>query len=264
MVSSFKNKTSSGRRAVSRRVLRTEDGQRIALRYYRNNFPCLVIIAPGFYNNKDTVLFEEIAVVLHKSYDIIAFDFRGHGKSTGLFSWTAHEPRDLRTVVAYAKKEGYARVGALGFSLGASTTLIEAARNTDIDSVIAVSGVSDFLKINAHFWEPDMLEDLKVNIGKKGKGKGVRPGNPFLPKVRPLDVVQGISPRPVLFVHGKEDWLIKPEHSQAMFEKAREPKALTFIEGAGHAERIFDSFPERFEALCVEWFNKTLLGEAKT
>ena len=136
--------------------------------------------------------------------------------------------------------------------------MIEAARNTDIDSVIAVSGVSDFSKVNAHFWEPDMLEDLKINIGKKGKGKGVRAGNPFLPKVRPIDIVHEISPRPVLFVHGREDWLIKPEHSRAMFEKARDPKALEIIDGAGHAERIFDAFPERFKSLCLGWFRERL------
>lgn len=245
-------------KTLSRRVLHTEDAERIALRHYKKGSPSAIIIAHGFYNNKDTLLFESIAEAVNRHYDVITFDFRGHGKSSGLFSWTTHEPRDLRAVVAYAKTKGYGRVGVLGFSLGASTSLIEASGNTDIDSVIAVSGVSDFSKINAHFWEPDMLEDLKINIGKKGKGKGVRPGNPFLPKVRPLDVVHKISPRPVFFIHGGEDWLIKPEHSRAMFAKARDPKALEMIDGAGHAERIFDAFPDRFEGLCADWFSKTL------
>ncbi len=252
------DKVPSGRHAAFRSVLHTEDGERIALRHYRRDYPGVIIIAHGFYNNKDTVLFEAIAEAFNRHYDVITFDFRGHGKSSGLFSWTSQEPRDLRAVVAYAKKKEYAKVGVMGFSLGASTTLIEAAQSPGIHSVIAVSAVSDFNKIDARFWEPDMLEDLKINIGKKGRGKGVRPGNPFLPKIRPLDVVDKIAPRPVLFVHGEKDWLIKPSHSKMLFERARDPKALEIIEGAGHAERIFDAFPDRFEALCVDWFRKTL------
>jgi fermentation-respiration switch protein FrsA (DUF1100 family) len=153
---------------------------------------------------------------------------------------------------------GYPKIGVIGFSLGASTTLIEASTDTDINSVIAVSAVSDLGKINAHFWEPDMLEDLKNNMGKEGRGKGVRPGNPFLPKVRPLDAVAKIAPRPVLFIHGDKDWLIKPSHSKMLFDRAGDPKALELIETAGHAERVFDAFPERFERLCADWFKETL------
>lgn len=238
--------------------LATEDGQSIALAHYRKGFPILIIIAHGFYNNKDTVLFREIAERISRYDDVITFDFRGHGKSSGLFSWTSREPKDLKAVVSYAKKTGYLKIGIMGFSLGASVALIEASRNPDIDSLIAVSAPYDFWKINYHFWEPDMLEDLKLNMGKKGKGKGMRPSSPFFKKVRPLDIVDKICPRPVLFIHGEKDWLIKPVHSKRLFEKAGDPKGLKIFEGAGHAERIFDCFPDQFIAICAHWFKETL------
>jgi len=59
----------------------TEDGKRIAFFHIKAGFSKVVIIAHGFYTNKDTVLFRGIADAFSKEYDVIAFDFRGHGKS---------------------------------------------------------------------------------------------------------------------------------------------------------------------------------------
>jgi len=236
----------------------TEDGQRIAFNHLKKSFPQVIIIAHGFYNNKDTVLFKGIANSIHKYYDVITFDFRGHGKSSGLFTWTSHEQKDLQAVISYTKLHNYAKIGILGFSLGGAIALIEASRNTSLQSIISVSSPSDFWKINYHFWKEEMWEDLKLNLGVKGRGKGIRPGNPFTKKIRPVDVVHQISPRPILFIHGQKDWLIHPSHSQKLFEKAGERKAINIIQDGGHAERIFDVFSDRFEKICLDWFKETL------
>lgn len=236
----------------------TEDGKRIALIHVKGGFSKVVIIAHGFYNNKDTFLFKGIAEAFSKEYDVIMFDFRGHGKSSDVFTWTAHEQKDLRAVIAYAKENHYAKIGVIGFSLGAAIALIEASCHKNIDSVIAVSSPADLKSIDCHFWEKDMWEDLKLNFGVKGRGKGVRPGNPSLEKIRPLDIVDNISPTPVLFLHGEKDWLIKPSHSRRLFERAKGPKVLAIIKDGGHAERMFDVFPVQFMQICLDRFRETL------
>jgi pimeloyl-ACP methyl ester carboxylesterase len=238
--------------------LLTEDSHRIVIRHFRSGHSAAVILAHGFYNNKDTYLFRGIAADLSCALDVISFDFRGHGESSGLFSWTSHEPKDLRAVVAYARECGYPRIGVIGFSLGAAVALIEASENRTIQSVIAVSGPSDFWKIDYQFWKKDMLDDLKLNLGSKGKGKGIRPGNPFLPKIKPSDIVARISPTPVLFIHGSEDWLIRPWHSEALYQRAQEPRKLEIFKGMGHAERIYDVCPREFMKVCLGWFQETL------
>ncbi|MDD5216587.1 MAG: alpha/beta fold hydrolase [Candidatus Omnitrophica bacterium] len=239
----------------------TEDAHRIAIDHRKTGHPEVVVLAHGFYNNKDAYLFRAMAERLARDFDVVSFDFRGHGQSEGLFSWTSRECLDLKAVVSYARDQGYPRVGVIGFSLGAAIVLIEAGQNRLIDSAMAVSAPCDFWKIDFHFWEKEMLNDLRLNLGPKGKGKGIRPGNPFLPKVRPIDVVERISPTPVLFVHGAEDWLIKPSHSERLFKAAKEPKEIAVIPGAGHAEKIFDSHPDEFERICVHWFQKTLQSQ---
>jgi len=240
----------------------TEDGKRIALTHLKGGFPKVIIIAHGFYTNKDTVLFKRMTEAFGKEYDVIVLDFRGHGKSGGAFTWTAHEQKDLQAVIAYAKENNYAKIGVIGFSFGAAIALAEASSHKNIDSLIAVSTPAGLGSINYHFWEKDMWEDLKLNFGAKGRGKGVRPGSLFLQKIRPIDIVDKISPTSILFLHGEKDWLVKPSHSQRLFDRAKEPKVLVIIKDGGHAERIFDAFPEKFMKICLDRFRETL-KEAK-
>jgi fermentation-respiration switch protein FrsA (DUF1100 family) len=147
----------------------------------------------------------------------------------------------------------------IGFSLGGAIALIEASCHHNIDSLIAVSTPAELGRINYHFWEKDMWEDLMLNFGIKGRGKGVRPGSPALQKVRPIDIVDKVSPAPVLFLHGEKDWLVKPSHSRRLFDKAKLPKDILIIKGGGHAERIFDVFPEQFMKICLDRFKQTLI-----
>lgn len=239
-------------------ILTTADSHKISVDHLRNGSDQVIVLAHGFYNNKEVYLFKRMAEKLCSTYDILRFDFRGHGKSNGWFSWTCNEPLDLRTVISYAVDRGYKKIGVIGFSMGAATALIEASQNRNINSVIAVSSPYDVWKIDFRFWEKEMLNDLKLNLGMKGKGKFIRPGNPFLPKLRPIDVIEKISPTPCLLIHGKKDWLIKPYHSKKLFEKAKDPKKLILLPNVGHAEKIFDDNPDEFISACTDWFNSTL------
>ena len=244
--------------AATSKIVRTTDRKNIALDHYASGHKQIVVLAPGFYNNKDAYLFKSMAQVFAGYYDVISFDFRGHGKSSGLFSWTSDEPNDLAAVLAYAKEQGYSKIGVIGFSLSAAVTIIEASRNKIIDSIIVVSPPSEFWKINFNFWEPEMLNDLKLNLGMKGKGKFIRPGNPFSKKIKPIDVVEAISPTPICFIHGAKDWIIKSSHSQKLFAAAKEPKKIKIIAGVGHAEKIFDDKYDEFMGECLGWFKETL------
>lgn len=243
---------------IINKYVKTEDGKKISLNHYNSGRSKVVIIAHGFYANKDDYNFKRIADIFNKEYDVISFDFRGHGKSSGLFSWASLEEKDLRAVILFAKENRYKKVAVIGFSMGAAVTLIEASKNRDINSVIAVSTPYNFWKINYHFWKKEFLNEIKIELSYKGRGKGIRPGNPFMRKKRPIDIVEHISPTPIFFIHGKNDWLINPYHSKKLFEKSKEPKKITILNNAGHAERIFDFFPSKFENICTEWLRETL------
>ncbi len=236
----------------------TKDNHRISVLHYKQGHRKVIVLAHGFFNNKDVHLFKGISKNLSLHYDVVAFDFRGHGKSSGLFSWTSKESADIQAVLAFVKKYQYESIGLMGFSLGAAISLIEASHNQDIKTIVSVSAPYDFWQIDYRFWEKGMIEDLKLNLGYKGKGKGVLPGNPLDSKVSPVSIVKLIAPRPVLFIHGSEDWLINVRHSKELYKKAKEPKKLEIIQEGGHAEKLFDDRPEEFMNIVLDWFKNNL------
>lgn len=235
----------------------TQDNHEIYYDLYAHGHEKVVILAHGFFNSKQAVLFKDMAKALNDDYDVIVMDFRGHGKSPGPFCWTAKEYRDVEAMLGYAH-EHYAKIGLVGFSLGAAVSIIAAARSNPITSLIAVSPPSQFNKIDFHFWKMDAEENIIYNVFKEGRiGKGVYPGNLWLKKIKPLDVVEKIKV-PVFFIHGKKDWLIRPWHSERLYQKTKSRKRLEFIENGTHAEYLFRRDRDGIMKLFKEWFELTL------
>jgi alpha/beta superfamily hydrolase len=194
---------------------------------------------------------------------VIIFDFRGHGKSGGKFTWGSRETMDMAAIMNYASSGGYSHIGILAFSLGAAAAINSASGRNDIDSMILVSCPSSFEAIDYHFWEPEMLSDLKDNMECKWEGKGVRSGNPFLAKDKPVNSVKSLKNIPILFIHGDNDWVVKERHSKKLYEAANTYKRIEIVKGGLHAERLIQLHTEMMARLISEWFSETMGKERK-
>lgn len=234
----------------------TSDGQRIALDHYRGGHRSVVVIVHGFFNSKNAVLMQALAGELLPKWDVIVMDLRGHGHSTGLFTWTALEDRDVIAVLEYARTR-YPKTGVVGFSLGAAISLIVASRTDLIDSLVSVSAPTKFSKIEFHFWRLDPENDILYNLKEGRIGKGVRPGPFWLKKEGPIAVVDKIT-NPVLFLHGTGDWLVRSWHSQRLYETARCPKKLVLVDNGPHAEYLVRKNREETVNGIKGWLSDTL------
>ncbi len=250
------NKLSSMKAPFENIEICTTDGICLQANHYVRGNSKVIIVAHGFYQNKDTKIFRSIAESFLPDFDVISIDFRGHGKSKGFFTLGAKEAEDLICFLKFAHAR-YKKIGVIGFSLGAATSIIAAGQTDLIHSLIAVSPPTTFWKIDCHFWTKEAVVNLIDNLSPNGHGKGVRLGNPFLRKPKPIEHIDRCK-APVLFIHGARDWLIRPNHSQKLYSKAKEPKRLKIIEDGFHAERIFEKFPSEFKNGTVTWFNETL------
>ena len=74
---------------------RTTDHVEIAYDRYRQGHRQAVVLAPGFFNSKQSLLLQELARELADTADAVILDFRGHGQSGGLYHWAAKEAMDL-------------------------------------------------------------------------------------------------------------------------------------------------------------------------
>ena len=234
----------------------TKDGIKICYDHYQKGFRKLVIITPGFFNSRKAALLQELGQTLSDQYDVLLMDFRGHGKSGGLFYWTSKEYMDLEAVLEYARRE-YEKIGVIGFSLGAATSLITASKTDLMNSLISISAPADLKKIEYHFWGLDFENDIVYNLGDGKIGKGIRPGPWWLKKDKPIDCVGEIK-IPVFYIHGEADWLIKPWHSEELYKKTNSKKRLTIIKNGPHAEYLIRKNKKETIRLIKEWFKETL------
>lgn len=88
---------------------------------------------------------------LHRQgFDVLLFDLRGHGESDPSRLYLGRRERmDLRAVMNWAESAGFSddRIGWLGYSMGGSTLLMEAARNPGIQVAVIDSPYADLPKL---------------------------------------------------------------------------------------------------------------------
>jgi pimeloyl-ACP methyl ester carboxylesterase len=242
-------------------TLTTADHQKISFQHFKNGGLAVIIIAHGYYNSKQCLLLQQLTQALGGEYDIFMFDFRGHGKSSGVFTWTSREGNDLEAVLDFIAPL-YTKIGLIAFSMGASISINVLANDRRVNSFICVSAASNMSRIDYWVWALDWKRDMAyILFNPKGKiGKGVRPGPFWLDKKKPIDNVGKIT-IPIMFIHGSRDWVIRPWHSQALFERTQTKKKTVMIKNGSHAEYLMRDYPEQFVAEVKNWFLDTLIKD---
>ena len=232
----------------------TSDGVKIKYNALRNSKKSALFILPGWFMTKDSKAFSDIASDFSKFYDVYTLDLRGHGNSTGLYTFSSQEIIDLRAVIEKTRQEmHYDKYFLMGFSLGGAIVINYCAEYKDVDSVIAVSAPCAFDKIENHFWKKEAFIPTFQKFELK-RWLSIRPAFPFKKMVKPVDVIKNLSPVPIYLIAGSSDKTVYPWHAQKLYETALEPKKMTVFENTIHAEDIYISSPQTFVNSCYNWY----------
>lgn len=244
---------------IEQGFLTTQDKQQIAYKHYKNGKDKVIVVVHGFYNSKESVLLGRLCANLCQWYNVFIFDLRGHGKSSGLFTWTSSENYDLKSVLTYLKGQ-YKKTAIVAFSFGGSISInVLAETNVPVNSFVCISAPSDCSKIDYKLWKLDWENDIFYSLmSREGRrGKGVRVGPFWLPKQKPVDNVEKIK-IPILYIHGDKDWVIDKWHSQALFDKTRSEKQYIVVKGGSHAEYLIRKYPDKIYKEVNSWLENTL------
>lgn len=143
----------------------------------KNTDKCF-IYCHGYTCKRDTPPFDLLAEDLINDYNIITFEFRAHGFSTGRMSTAGmKELNDLNAVLDYAKNtKKQSKICIFGLSMGANVSL-RAGENENVDIVIVDSpfiALDEYLINNLKVWShmpsiftPFILGYFKIKMGKK-------------------------------------------------------------------------------------------------
>lgn len=166
------------------------------------------VVGHGFTNHIRKPVVRRVLERLAHHGPVLAVDFRGHGRSGGRSSVGTNEALDVAAAVAHLRGLGCERVVSVGFSLGGSVVLRQAAIGRPAERPDAVVAVSS----PARWWVRDTPAMRRVHwLLEQPHGRwsarllGVRLDRPW-PQVpiSPIELAGRIAV-PTLLVHGEDD-----------------------------------------------------------
>jgi dipeptidyl aminopeptidase/acylaminoacyl peptidase len=172
---------------------------------------------------------------LHQAgYHVLLFSYRGFGLSDGNgrgLTYGCGESQDVDSAVAFLHRiKGIRQIGAVGYSVGAVSVILSAARNPHIEAVLAIAPfacVSEVWASNRPLLIPPFVLDLMLRLVEWRKGFNRT-------DACPVEVISRIAPRPLLLVHSTTDEHIPLAQAQRLFSAAGQPKILWLMEGESH------------------------------
>ena len=148
-------------------------------------------------------------------FSVIAYDYRGYGRSSGPPASETSAYRDIEAVYGWAVETLRIPPGRIvlhGRSVGSGPAVHLAATKPDGGLVIESVFTSAIVVVTR---VPIFPFDKFANLRR-------------IAKVR----------CPVLVIHGAADEIIPPSHGRALFAAAPEPKRLAMVPGAGHNDLV--------------------------
>ncbi len=236
----------------------TEDGLMLSGWFVpENNSDSTVLICHGLGANKGNFV-EFVNLFLGRGYNSLIFDFRGHGDSDGhTCTFGLFETADVRAAVDWLKQqrpEQSKHVFGLGSSMGAMALVRTAASDQRIEAVVLDSCfVSAAALARQHLgripivgpaYGSLLLLSISVHAGAS------------IWDLNAGDAIAQISPRPVLLIHGQDDFVIPPANLSILYNAAAEPKDKWL--GPGPHSNIMTTDFEGYQARVLEFFKRTL------
>lgn len=230
-----------------------------------------IVLIHGIHSNAwDCQAPDVVRAYIDAGFSVLLFDLRGHGDSDGEHAGLGLlERHDVAAAVALLRHRGFrdGNIGVHGTSYGAAIALMAAAQIPEVGAVVADSAFADIRdvvggELQREIQLPARVADLLM------------PGMSWLAhalyslpleQAAPERVIESISPRRILLIHGEQDSVIPFEHARRLKAAAGSIAELWPIpgnhtQGVRMAPSCQEPAPTRaaFLAKVVEFFERNL------
>ena len=248
-------------------TLRAADGTDIGASYHRlasgESSDLALVVGHGFTGSRAKEDNLRVCATLRQRLPLVTLDYRGHGESGGVSSLGLREVLDLDAAIAWAHELGHRRVVSVGFSMGSTIAIRQAALTRTVDrgelALTTVNQPDAVVSISGNaFWfyrgtAPMRLlhRAVSTSVGRSvlarvsGTQVDVADWEQELLPFSPEEAAAFLAPTPLLLVHGDADTVFPLEHphavhrgaSQGAHDRELHPAVDLWVEeGLGHAE----------------------------
>lgn len=237
----------------------SRDGLRLAGWFVSGTTGATVVLAHGRGGYKDWML-PHAAYLYRAGFSVLLFDFRYRGESEGdAQTLGAKETWDIQSAVDYLKTRPDVdpkRISVQGNSLGAASAILAAAEKSEVKGVIAESPFTSINDILCHSFKHEFgipcfpFAHVTKWISER------RLGIDF-DTVAPVEVIDRISPRPILLIDDGQDALYPCDSVEDLYVAAGEPKEFWIVPEAPHG-KAWETEPEEYERRVLAFWRETL------
>src|SRR6478752_6086717 len=222
----------------------TADGISFGAWHFRQPGSPQTVIVSGGHKGQRTNSLGISAALWRKGFNVILYSYRGMpGSDRAPITFGIKEVLELQAVIAFARKRiPNARIGLLGYSMGAVVSLLGAAGEPGVEALVLDSPFSD----------------LRILLAENVRHASKLPGAPFvwlaglmlrlrngsrLSECSPQAVLSSLEPRPLFFIHGGADDITSVNHSRRLYDAYRGPREIWIVQGAPHTGAYFADRP---------------------
>lgn len=229
--------------------------------FQAKNSDSVIILIHSYGSNRLQFSIKTVDMIkefLNKGYNVFTFDLRNSGESDGKDTTLGvSEKEDIQAAIAYLLRQGNKHITLMGFSTGASASILAAAESESVDAVIADSPYADlkaYLSESLGKWThlPSFPFNKTISFAMGVSGIDFE-------KASPVNVLTAERPPHMLIIHGQEDKLIPVENSIELYQKysALNSSGAEFwmTKNNGNATS-FENFPEEYMKRVFAFLDK--------
>ena len=223
-----------------------------------------VLMVHGY--GKNRLQFEEqtfplIASLNREGFNVMTFDLRGSGNSSGSIStFGRNETTDVLGAIKYLNQRSTEQIILMGFSTGASSCLSALAQTPYRDSIIGViadspySNIDDYVDyvVESSMWLPDIPFKPVVEFAVKKISK-------VDSSLDVISKVPSIIPTPVLLIDGAQDTPSASDNTKLIYEmyKRKSPvQSHYWNSGSATYSESYLSAQDKYIGQVVEFSNE--------
>jgi uncharacterized protein len=216
-------------------TVRTEDGERLHAWWIPASAPTIghVLLCHGNAGNVGDRI-PHVALLSAAGFDVLAFDYRGYGRSSGRPSehGTARDARAAGDALLRQDGIDPARILYLGESLGGAVALALALERPPAGLILqsTFTSVRHLARLHYPFIPRAVVPDAY----------------PSLRRIRELRA-------PLLVLHGADDRIVPVMDGEALFHAAPGPKRIEVFAGVGHNDLIMRAGARWIQAIAAWW-----------